>query len=113
MQFLDEIVGREMDDGVMSVAIQTFTTLTEFCQGPSVGNQEALVARNVTSHVNKVLQSDTKDRDAMLVFELRCAATLTVLSLLKGCNNASRPQSVVSTIDGLYNSPIRDVCCLG
>ena len=38
-------------------------------------------------------------RDAMLVFELRCAATLTLLSLLEGCNDAARPELMVQTIN--------------
>ena len=96
---LPQVVVGEMDESIITVAVQTFNTLTELCQGPCVGNQQALVACNVTSHVNKVLQSELKDRDPMLVFELRCAATLTLLSLLEGCNDASRPLSMVSAID--------------
>ena len=34
----------------------------------------------------------------MLVFELRCAATITLLSLLEGCNDPSRPKLIASAI---------------
>ena len=42
---------------------------------------------------------DFKDTDAVLVFELRCAATLTLLSLLEGCNDPNRPKLMVNAID--------------
>ena len=88
-----------MDDSIFSIAIQTFNTLTELCQGPCLENQAALVALNVTGDVNKVLRMDFRDTDAVLVFELRCAATLTLLSLLEGCNDPARPKLMVSVID--------------
>ena len=33
------------------------------------------------------------------MFELRCAATLTLLSLLEGCNEQARPKLMVQTIN--------------
>ena len=60
--------------------------------------QAALVSCNVTSDVNEVLQFDFPSADPILLFELRCAATLTLLSLLEGCNDASRPKHMVNTI---------------
>ena len=78
------------------VAIQAFATLTEFCQGPCPGNQKALVACNVTADVNKVLEFPFEKRDTKLAFELRCMSTLSLLSLLEGCNDATYiPQLMV------------------
>ena len=66
-------------------------------QGPCPENQSALVTRNVTSDCNRVLQTDVNCAPK-LVFEMRCAATLTLLSLLEGCNDPSRPKLIASTI---------------
>ena len=38
-------------------------------------------------------------RDPRDVFELRCACTLTCLSLLEGCNDHSRPRLIAQAID--------------
>ena len=70
----------------------------QLCQGPCPDNQTALVSCNVTCIINEVFKLDFKDRDPMLVFELRCAATLTLLSLLEGCNDPSRPKLICSAI---------------
>ena len=86
MRFLKEVISGRMEELIFGTAIQTFHTLTELCQGPCPENQAALVARNVMSDINEVLQSSFPARDPTLVFELRCAATLTLLSLLEGCN---------------------------
>ena len=59
-----QIISGEMDESMFSIAIQSFHTLTELCQGPCPGNQAALVSGNVTGNVNQVLQLDFKDRCA-------------------------------------------------
>ena len=97
VRFLKELIAFEMDSSILPLVIQTFNTLTEFCQGPCPDNQAALVARGVTSDANRILQIDVHC-DPKLVFEMRCAATLTLLSLLEGCNDPSRPKLIASTI---------------
>ena len=65
MMFLKELVSiGPMEETIMKIAVQCFNTLTEFCQGPCPDNQMALVACNVTSDVNVVLQCDLADRCA-------------------------------------------------
>ena len=61
--------------------------------------QVALVSCNVARDVNDVLRHDFPSGDPLLVFELRAAGTLTLLSLLEGCNDASRPKQMVTAID--------------
>ena len=49
-----QVISGEMDEGLFHIAIQSFHTLTELCQGPCPGNQTALVAGNLTGNVNTV-----------------------------------------------------------
>ena len=88
-----------LEEEIWRITIQTFCTLTEVCQGPCPENQETLVSCNVTRDVNEVLRHKFLGANPLLVFELRDAATLTLLSLLEGCNDASRPNQMVGTID--------------
>ena len=62
MKFLNEVISAEMDDSIFSIAIQTFNTLTELCQGPCLENQATLVSLNVPGDVNKVHASALSGR---------------------------------------------------
>ena len=52
-----QVISGGLEESIFSIAVQTFHTLTELCQGPCPENQAALVARNVTSDINEVLES--------------------------------------------------------
>ena len=67
-----------MEESIFCIAIQTFHTLTELCQGPCPDNQAALVSCNVTSDVNTVLEEEegVTDRSCVVLrgaFVLRSA----------------------------------------
>ena len=59
-----QVISGEMEESIFSIAIQTFHTLTELCQGPCPDNQAALVGCNLTSDINAVLESNFVDRYA-------------------------------------------------
>lgn len=48
-----QLLALEMDNTLLGIAVQSFNTLTEFCQGPCHENQETLVACNVCHEVCK------------------------------------------------------------
>ena len=105
---LKEVISGAMEGSIISIATQTFHTLTELCQGPCPENQVALVACNVTFDINEVLEGGFSDRDPMQVFELRCAATATLMSLLEGCRDPMRPELMARTLNFVAVQAILD-----
>lgn len=97
--FMKEVLGLGMDNTLMKIAVQSFNTLTEFCQGPCPENQEALVACNVCQEVNVVFQPLGVAIDPTLVFELRSVAVVMLLSLLEGHNDRRRPNDMVHSLE--------------
>lgn len=52
-----EALEREIDATNIDIAIQLFTTLTEYCQGPCPENQSALIRTKLCESVNWILQN--------------------------------------------------------
>eukprot|EP00667_Euglena_gracilis_P008026 EG_transcript_8116 len=71
-----QLLALEMDNTLLGIAVQSFNTLTEFCQGPCHENQETLVACNVCHEVNVVFRPMASTLDPVLVLELRSVAVV-------------------------------------
>eukprot|EP00667_Euglena_gracilis_P000060 EG_transcript_60 len=97
--FLKELLALEMDNTLLGIAVQSFNTLTEFCQGPCHENQETLVACNVCHEVNVVFRPMASTLDPVLVLELRSVAVVMLLSLLEGHTARTRPQLMVHVLE--------------
>jgi hypothetical protein len=72
--------------------IQCLELLTEFCQGPCVGNQALLLSANVCPLLNYVLSDAQKSASAKL------AAVTTLLSVLEGCTDAAVADTVLRQV---------------
>ena len=93
-----KILDEDMDDMAVQIAQQTFATLTEFCQGPCNGNQTCLVGCKLNTEINIVLNNEYLHCNHEAVFDLKCGAVLTALSLLEGCNDRSSAGDCMSRI---------------
>lgn len=99
MELLHTLVKR-LDSSSIETAIQILNTLTEFCQGPCPLNQACIVSSNVMAEVNRILSmAYDASMDCELVMQLKCAAIITLLSLLEGSQNAIIPNLILDTID--------------
>eukprot|EP01063_Lacrimia_lanifica_P013401 TRINITY_DN2003_c2_g3_i1.p1 TRINITY_DN2003_c2_g3~~TRINITY_DN2003_c2_g3_i1.p1 ORF type:complete len:3278 (+),score=1090.44 TRINITY_DN2003_c2_g3_i1:148-9834(+) len=98
LNFLEAVLQAGLlDEYKGEVALQTFQTLTEYCQGPVVESQSCLIRGGVCICVNAVFIENTSgeertgvdmkelcERRPDLVDAVRVAAVETVLSLLEG-----------------------------
>eukprot|EP01060_Flectonema_neradi_P008971 TRINITY_DN16422_c0_g1_i2.p1 TRINITY_DN16422_c0_g1~~TRINITY_DN16422_c0_g1_i2.p1 ORF type:complete len:2879 (+),score=387.34 TRINITY_DN16422_c0_g1_i2:29-8665(+) len=88
--------GMLMPPFCLRVAIQTWNTLTEFCQGPVPANQYTLIEGLIGRDVNTVFQICGEES---LVADVLNAATVTMLSVVEGCTTPHAPLSLRYTLD--------------
>ncbi|KAJ9447528.1 Inositol 1 [Diplonema papillatum] len=94
LNFLEVVLQvSQMDEFMAEIALQTYNSLTEYCQGPVPGNQMCIVHGGMCLAVNAVFQDPTDggvdfgiihEAKPELVEQIRTAAVATVLSLLEG-----------------------------
>eukprot|EP00667_Euglena_gracilis_P000044 EG_transcript_44 len=97
--FLKEVVADEgMDDVLCQLAIQGFRSVTEFCQGPCPENQRTVVEGGLCAAVHAILTQESPSCRMEAIFNLRCDAVLTVLSLLEGCDRRGRVERIAADL---------------
>ncbi|KAJ9465428.1 Inositol 1 [Diplonema papillatum] len=89
---------------LFELLLQCFNSLTEYCQGPCKENQEALVNAHLAGEVGKVLETKYEEATQHRITreqtdEVQNAATITLLSLLEGCEDAKVPNTLMQTTD--------------
>eukprot|EP01004_Peranema_trichophorum_P005127 NODE_3_length_6384_cov_15.471011_g2_i0.p1 GENE.NODE_3_length_6384_cov_15.471011_g2_i0~~NODE_3_length_6384_cov_15.471011_g2_i0.p1 ORF type:complete len:2102 (+),score=358.02 NODE_3_length_6384_cov_15.471011_g2_i0:517-6306(+) len=110
--FMRELVNFEMmDNEILETCVQACKTLTEFCQGPCVENQRALMLANVCTDINVVFRSPYNGCDPEKVDDLRNEATATLLSLLEATHDATLPCLMVKelSLEGISDALSRMV----
>eukprot|EP01060_Flectonema_neradi_P030314 TRINITY_DN4372_c6_g1_i1.p1 TRINITY_DN4372_c6_g1~~TRINITY_DN4372_c6_g1_i1.p1 ORF type:complete len:2743 (+),score=487.11 TRINITY_DN4372_c6_g1_i1:100-8328(+) len=103
-----------MDSYLMDIVLQGFNSLTEYCQGPCKDNQTAIVHSHVANEVTIVLCTEYTDLTLGRISQeeadqVRNAATITLLSLLEGCQERDHPKTILRTLDlGLIGNTLDD-----
>eukprot|EP01060_Flectonema_neradi_P003622 TRINITY_DN12346_c1_g3_i4.p1 TRINITY_DN12346_c1_g3~~TRINITY_DN12346_c1_g3_i4.p1 ORF type:complete len:2267 (+),score=490.38 TRINITY_DN12346_c1_g3_i4:52-6852(+) len=100
---------------LFELLLQCFNSLTEYCQGPCQENQESLVnahlAREVSNILNLEYERATEGRiNREQTDEVQNAATITLLSLLEGCEDAKVPNVLLQTVDLEQIGTALDMC---
>ena len=100
---------------LFELLLQCFNSLTEYCQGPCQENQESLVnahlAREVSNILNLEYERATEGRISReQTDEVQNAATITLLSLLEGCEDAKVPNVLLQTVDLEQIGTALDMC---
>lgn len=94
-----EALYREIGPTNIDTAVQVFTTLTEYCQGPCRANQFALIRTKLCEAANHILQKDHKPCNTASVRDLKEATLVTLLSLLEGITSPSIPRQMIATLN--------------
>ncbi|KAJ9446410.1 Inositol 1 [Diplonema papillatum] len=81
----------QMSDFCLRAAVQTWNTLTEFCQGPVPDNQTTLIEGDIGLEVNRVFLTKGS---GPLISEVQNAAVITMLSVVEGCTTLFAPLSL-------------------
>ena len=126
LTFLECILQVEhMDEFMAGVVLQTFDSLTEYCQGPVPENQVTLVNGGVCLAVTAAFQgpsdggvdfSIVQNTTPELVEKIRTAAVATVLSLLEGVTDKAIAEKMLSQHSNVgldvnvFRSALADVC---
>eukprot|EP01060_Flectonema_neradi_P021121 TRINITY_DN2863_c0_g2_i1.p1 TRINITY_DN2863_c0_g2~~TRINITY_DN2863_c0_g2_i1.p1 ORF type:complete len:2995 (+),score=446.88 TRINITY_DN2863_c0_g2_i1:928-8985(+) len=126
LTFLETILQVEhMDEFMAEIVLQTFDSLTEYCQGPVPENQVTLVNGGVCLAVTAAFQgpdnggvdfSVVQGTRPELVEKIRTAAVATVLSLLEGVTDKAIAEKMLSQHSNLgldvdvFRSALADVC---
>ena len=93
-----EALYREIDSTNIDIAVQVFTTLTEYCQGPCIDNQYALIRTKLCESTNHILQQNYNFPEDKAM-ELKECTIVTLLSLLEGITSPSIPRQMIATLD--------------
>ena len=89
-----------MDDTNVDIAIQVFTTLAEYCQGPCTDNQFALIRTKLCDSVNWIIkQNYSHSCNLTDESELKVTAMTSMLSLLEGVTTPSIPRQMIHTLN--------------
>ncbi|KAL6077190.1 Inositol 1,4,5-trisphosphate receptor type 1, variant 2 [Balamuthia mandrillaris] len=94
-----EALERDIDATNIDIAIQLFITLTEYCQGPCLDNQLALIRTKLCDSVNSILQNDYPLCRKADVTSLHGQCITTLLALLEGCRTPYVPRQMILTLD--------------
>eukprot|EP00755_Sulcionema_specki_P032801 Sspe_Gene.19985::Locus_7307_Transcript_1_1_Confidence_1.000_Length_7185::g.19985::m.19985 len=100
---------------LFELVLQCFNSLTEYCQGPCKENQAALVNAHVAREVSTVLSTDYEQASHGRISreqtdEVQNAATITLLSLLEGCEDRQVPATLMQTVDLALIGAALDQC---
>lgn len=106
-----ETLERNIDAGSVETAIQTFDTLTEYCQGPCAENQLALTRTKLTESVNFLMVASNIRCNRLDRLRLQSAMLISLLSLLEGTgSDPSVPRHMLATIDlNLIDTNIKEI----
>eukprot|EP01059_Diplonema_ambulator_P003248 TRINITY_DN1291_c0_g2_i1.p1 TRINITY_DN1291_c0_g2~~TRINITY_DN1291_c0_g2_i1.p1 ORF type:complete len:2382 (+),score=530.56 TRINITY_DN1291_c0_g2_i1:118-7263(+) len=92
---------------LFDLLLQCFNSLTEYCQGPCKPNQETLVNAHLAKEVSTVLKLEYESATGGRITreqtdEMQNAATITLLSLLEGCEDDKVPSTLMQNEDLMY-----------
>lgn len=95
-----EALERNIDAGSVETAMQTFDTLTEYCQGPCAENQLALTRTKFTESINFLMVASNIRCNRLDRLRLQSAMLTALLSLLEGTgSDPSVPRHMLATMD--------------
>lgn len=91
VRLLQELVLHDVDEQSFPIILQTLNVLTEFCQGPCVGNQKLLASSGACQSINTIMTSAAfaateplnQDHSEKMI-SLKHAAVTLLLALLEG-----------------------------
>eukprot|EP01059_Diplonema_ambulator_P004123 TRINITY_DN13824_c0_g1_i1.p1 TRINITY_DN13824_c0_g1~~TRINITY_DN13824_c0_g1_i1.p1 ORF type:complete len:2576 (+),score=612.53 TRINITY_DN13824_c0_g1_i1:62-7789(+) len=105
-----------MSEFCLQVGIQTWRTLTEFCQGPVPGNQHALIEGGIGEDINHMFQLQLDSEG--LVVEAQNEAIVCLLSVIEGCTKPNAPlilrdaletQHLLKSLEGIDDNDREEV----